>query len=48
VQELHTALQQFAPSIMAQMDDLVATFGMDPAKGRMSDREYAGVVYYCV
>jgi len=27
---------------MSQLDDLVATYGMDPSKGRMTDREYAG------
>eukprot|EP00983_Pelagomonas_calceolata_P130998 1161734-Pelagomonas_calceolata.AAC.14 len=41
-QELQAALQQHAPALMAQLDDLVASFGMDPSKGRLSDLEYAG------
>jgi len=43
-QELQAALQQHAPALMAQLDDLVASFGMDPSKGRLSDLEYAGAM----
>lgn len=47
-QELHAAVQQHAPSLMAQIDDLYASFGMDPNKGTLTDAEYAGEIHYYV
>jgi hypothetical protein len=44
VQSLVYALQRYGPGLVSQINDLVASFGMDPEVGALTDREYAAAM----
>ena len=44
LQELLAALQQMGPPLLAQVDDAVACFGLDPEAGRLTDEEFVGAM----
>eukprot|EP00798_Chlamydomonas_sp_ICE-L_P015154 gene15154-21220_t len=43
-QELEYARARFGPKLLAQVQDKVASYGVDPEAQSLSDREYAGIM----